>query len=116
MVEKYYGFTINQLIGFIVLITIVGLAVIFLVPINSQGQTLLEIFTAPDIVTPVACIEIFAPVCGTDGVTYSNSCFAEVAGVAILHEGECTGDGGEMLVSEPTSTFCRIYPTFAQCR
>ncbi len=27
------------------------------------------------------CIEIFAPVCGDDGKVYSNSCFAECAGV-----------------------------------
>lgn len=38
---------------------------------------------------PVACIEIFQPVCGIDGVTYSNSCFAGVAGVQINHQGEC---------------------------
>lgn len=115
MVEKYYGFTINQLIGFILLITVVGLGVIFLVPINSQGQTLLEVFTAPDIVIPVACTLEFAPVCGVNGETFSNACFAGAEGVAIAHTGECPVTG-EMLVSEPTSAFCRLYPTFAQCR
>jgi len=29
----------------------------------------------------VGCIEIFAPVCGADGIVYSNSCYAERAGV-----------------------------------
>ena len=90
MVEKYYGFTLNQLIGFILLIAVVGLAVIFLVPINSQGQTLLEIFTAPDIVIP----PLPAPQELTTTVT----------------------EEGEMIVDEPTSAFCRLYPTFAQCR
>ncbi len=37
----------------------------------------------------VACILIYAPVCGANGRTYSNSCFAEAAGVEIDHEGEC---------------------------
>lgn len=36
---------------------------------------------------PLACIEIFQPVCGVDGNTYSNSCFA--GDVNILHEGPC---------------------------
>jgi hypothetical protein len=31
------------------------------------------------------------PVCGVDGITYSNGCFAACAGVKIAHEGECAG-------------------------
>jgi hypothetical protein len=34
------------------------------------------------------------PVCGTDGVTYANACYATTcAGVEIEHEGHCQGDG-----------------------
>jgi hypothetical protein len=38
---------------------------------------------------PQACPEIYDPVCGCDGLTYSNDCFANAAGVNILHEGPC---------------------------
>jgi len=54
----------------------------------AKGQELLDILIGEQEPEPFACIEIFQPVCGTDGVTYSNSCFAQ--NVEIAHEGECT--------------------------
>ncbi|MDX5346485.1 MAG: kazal domain protein [Hymenobacteraceae bacterium] len=36
-----------------------------------------------------ACIEVYDPVCGCDGKTYSNSCFADIAGVTSYTKGEC---------------------------
>ena len=37
----------------------------------------------------VACIEIYEPVCGCDGITYSNTCYATAGGVLTWIEGEC---------------------------
>ncbi|MBT8495695.1 MAG: Kazal-type serine protease inhibitor family protein [Deltaproteobacteria bacterium] len=38
---------------------------------------------------PSACYEIYAPVCGLDGETYANDCFAHAAGVDVEHDGPC---------------------------
>ena len=57
----------------------------------AKGAELFAIFQQEMIEPePVVCIALFDPVCGTDAITYSNSCFAQGAGVEIAHAGECT--------------------------
>jgi len=38
---------------------------------------------------PEACILVVDPVCGCDGQTYSNACFAAAAGVNVASDGPC---------------------------
>ncbi len=37
-----------------------------------------------------ACDTTYEPVCGHDGLTYTNSCLAQIQGIIIAHDGVCT--------------------------
>ncbi|HEU5057407.1 MAG TPA: hypothetical protein VFU21_12810 [Kofleriaceae bacterium] len=43
---------------------------------------------------PGACTADFAPVCGCNGQTYSNSCFAAMGGASVAHDGACEQPSG----------------------
>jgi hypothetical protein len=66
---------------------------------------------------PEVCPLIFDPVCGCDGETYSNPCFAASAGVSIDHEGACNDPpefcGGIAGFPCPNGQFCQTPP--GQC-
>lgn len=39
---------------------------------------------------PDLCLDNYEPVCGCDGITYSNFCAANAAGFGAMSEGECS--------------------------
>lgn len=69
---------------------------------------------------PEVCTEEFAPVCGCDGQTHSNTCFASAAGVSVASEGECDAPpagsdcGGLRGLSCSEGEFCN-FPPNASC-
>lgn len=40
---------------------------------------------------PKVCSQIYSPVCGCDGTTYSNECAAAMEGISLLNQGPCGG-------------------------
>ncbi len=38
---------------------------------------------------PAVCPQVFKPVCGCDGKTYSNECMANLNGISVAHIGQC---------------------------
>jgi len=69
---------------------------------------------------PQVCLDIYLPVCGCDGKTYSSDCEAEAQGSSVLYSGVCeepssgVSCGGLKPVACAKSEFCN-YPIEAKC-
>jgi hypothetical protein len=63
---------------------------------------------------PEACAEIYAPVCGCDGKTYSSTCHAASAGVSVKSKGECAQQKCGDKICGPDQ-WCQFCWTKLQC-
>lgn len=55
---------------------------------------------------PASCLPVWDPVCGCDGVTYSNACYAALAGENVDYDGECAAASCSLNVDCGQDEYC----------
>ena len=68
-------------------------------------------WTNPDFLG-CGCTDLIMPVCGVDGITYRNPCYADCAGVAVAFESDCNDaptDGCSVTITNNECRVLRIY-------
>jgi len=61
------------------------------------------------------CPVLVAPVCGNNGITYLNSCYAQAAGVQVYTEGVCYGDCIDPDLINPMASCPPVYEPVCGC-